>query len=92
MIIRILAEGQYDVPDSAVDSLQELDEALDAAVRSEDEARFRTALSALLARVREVGSPLPEDELDGSDAILPAEDASVEEIRVLLLDDGVIPG
>ncbi len=92
MIIRILAEGQYDVPEEAVDSLQKLDEALEAAVDSGDDERFRSALSALLSRVREAGSPLPEDELDGSDAFLPGEDASVAEVRALLLDDGVIPG
>ena len=92
MIIRILSEGQYDVPEQAVESLQELDRALEQAVNSDDESRFRTALAALLSRIRESGSRLPDDELDSSDAILPSEDAHVDEVRALLLDDGVIPG
>lgn len=92
MIIRILNEGQYDVPEQAVTSLQELDRALEQAVNSNDEDRFRSALAALLSRIRESGSPLPDDELDSSEAILPGEDAHVDEVRALLLPDGVIPG
>ena len=57
MIVRILGEGQLEVPESAVSELNELDGALEAAVEHNDEAAFRPALAALLARVREVGSP-----------------------------------
>lgn len=92
MIIRILGEGQYDVPEAEVAGLQELDEQLEQALGSDDDARFRTALAALLDRVRTAGSPLPDAELDASDAILPDEDAHIEEVRALLLQDGVIPG
>ena len=92
MIIRILNEGQYSVPEEAVDELQQLDEALERALDSGDEARFRGALRALLDSVRRAGTRLPDSELDSSDAILPDEDARVEEVRALLLEDGVIPG
>lgn len=92
MIIRIMGEGQYDVADGDVVDLQELDVALEKAVDGNDDGDFRRALNSLLDRVREVGRPLPDDELDASDAILPSEDAHVDEVRALLLGDGVIPG
>ena len=92
MIIRIMGEGQWRMPDEAMPGLQELDEKLESAVEGGDEATFRSALVALLDRVRSAGSPLPDEELDASDAILPGPDASVAEVRALLLEDGVIPG
>ena len=92
MIIRILNDGQYSIPEDAVTGLQELDEALEQAVNGDDDESFRTALSALLERVRKAGSRVPDGELDSSDAILPDEDAHVDEVRALLLEDGVIPG
>ncbi len=92
MILRILGEGQFEVPEQALPHLQELDTALAAAVDGADETRFRGALTELLTYVRQNGSALPEDGLDTSDAILPGEDAAVAEVRALLLDDGVVPG
>lgn len=92
MIIRILGEGQYEIPADQVDGLQRCDEALEKAVDGDDEQQFRSALTTLLARIREVGTCVPDEELDTSDAILPSDDATVEEVRALLLDDGVIPG
>lgn len=92
MIIRILGEGQYDVADAAIDRLNELDAAVEAAVESSDEAAFATALSALLDGVRTVGVPHPVDSLDESDLILPASDATIADVRDLLSGDGLIPG
>jgi hypothetical protein len=92
MIIRILTEGQLDVPDSEIDGLNALDEKLEAAIEANDEAAFRDALTALLARVREVGKEVPADELVQSDLLLPYSDASLDEVRDLLSGDGLIPG
>ena len=92
MIIRILNDGQYSLSDDAMAGLQELDDELEQAVNSDDDGRFRAALRALLERVRTAGTRLPDAELDSSDAILPDEDAHVDEVRALLLEDGVIPG
>ena len=91
MIIRIMGEGQYDIADTDVPGLQRYDEELEAALDA-DETAFRSALWALLARVREAGTLVPDEELDASDAILPPDDATADEVRALLLDDGVIPG
>ncbi len=92
MIVRILTEGQYDVPDSEIDELNILDEKLEAAVDSEDAEAFTTALHALLERVRSVGTEVPSDELVESTLLLPYSDATLDEVRDLLSEDGLIPG
>ena len=92
MIIRILGEGQYDVADHALDRLNELDATLEAAVETGDEAAFSSALVELLEGVRTVGVAHPADSLDESDLILPPADATIEQVRQMLNDDGLIPG
>jgi hypothetical protein len=92
VIIRILGEGQFDVSDDAVDRLNELDAALEAAIDADDAAAFAPALTALLDGVRTVGVPHEVDDLVESDLILPPSDASMDEVREMLADDGLIPG
>ncbi|QNN53200.1 PspA-associated protein PspAA [Nocardioides mesophilus] len=92
MIIRILGEGQREIADSELDGLNALDEKLENAVESGDEATFTEALAALLTAVRSAGSPLADDSLEDSDLILPPSDATLDEVRALLSDDGLIPG
>ncbi len=92
MIVRILGEGQYDVPDDRVDALNELDATVESAVEAGDEAAFASALGALLSGVRAASQPHDEGTLDASDLILPPADSSLEEVRDLLSGDGLIPG
>ena len=92
MIIRILGEGQLDVDDALAPELNELDARLEAAVNSVDEAAFRPVLAEMLDRVRSVGTPVPADTLEPSDVILPYSDASMDDVRGLLAEDGLIPG
>ena len=92
MIVRILGEGQLRVDDAAVSELNELDAKVEAAVDVGDEAGFAAALSALLSRVRALGTPLEADSLQPSELILPQEDATMDDVRRLLTDDGLIPG
>jgi hypothetical protein len=92
MIVRILGEGQFEVADSEIDALNELDSPVEAAVESGDTEAFTAALTALLDGVRRAGSPLAADSLEDSDLILPPSDASIDEVRELLSDDGLIPG
>jgi hypothetical protein len=92
MIVRILGEGQLEVPAAAVDELGRLDAALESAVERSDEAGFRSALAALLTRVREVGVPGKPDDLRPSELIIPQPDATMDEVRKLLTDEGLIPG
>lgn len=92
MIVRILGEGQLEVPDAELDALNQLDSAVEDAVNEGDEGAFSAALGALLEGVRSVGTALPDDSLEDSDLILPPADATIEEVRDLLSDDGLIPG
>jgi hypothetical protein len=92
MIVRILGEGQYDVSDAALDRLNALDAAVEAAIEVGDDAAFTTSLAALLDGVRSAGVPRDADTLDESDLILPPADASIAEVKDLLGDDGLIPG
>jgi hypothetical protein len=92
MIVRVLGEGQLEVGDDVLDHLNTLDDAVEAAVESGDEAAFREALDGLLRAVREHGRPLPDDALVPSDAILPAPDVPLAQVRDLLGDEGLIPG
>jgi hypothetical protein len=94
MIVRILGEGQYVLDDTHSDVLNALDTGLEEAVESDDDTRFRAALSDLLAKVRALGTPLAADSLQESDAILPDEEAHVDEVRAMLADSakGLIPG
>jgi hypothetical protein len=92
VIVRILGEGQLVIEDSALSELNGLDAKLEAAVEADDEAAFSAALGALLGRVREIGTPADLDALEPSALILPQADATMEDVRKLLADDGLIPG
>ena len=92
MIIRILGEGQLRVDDSATDELNVLDAALERAVNAGDEQAERAALTALLDRVRSLGTPLAEDAIEPSDLILPYADAGLADVRGMMAGEGLIPG
>lgn len=91
MIIRILGEGQFQCDDAATAELQTLDADVETAVKHNDQGALTAALAALLARARQ-GTPLPPDSLEPSDVIIPYEDATVDEVRKLMTDEGLIPG
>ena len=92
MIVRIMGEGQVRLADSHLTELNKLDDVLLTEVQNGDGPAFRQTLQALLAKVRELGEPLPDDSLEPSELILPAEEATLEEVRDMLSDDGLIPG
>ncbi|HUY45262.1 MAG TPA: hypothetical protein VMV92_06005 [Streptosporangiaceae bacterium] len=92
MIVRILGEGQLSVDDSASAELNDLDAKLEAAVNAGDDAAFRPVLAQLLSRIRALGTPVPADSLESSDVILPYSEASMDDVRGLLSDEGLIPG
>jgi hypothetical protein len=92
VIVRILGEGQLEVPDAELDGLNTLDDAVQEAVDADSEEAFTSSLAELLARVREVGRPLPDEEIVPSELVLPSADATLAEVRALLGDEGLIPG
>jgi hypothetical protein len=92
LIVRIMGEGQVRLADSHLTELNKLDDVLLQEMENGDGPGFRRTLEALLAKVRELGEPLPDDSLEPSELILPSQDATLEEVRDLLRDDGLIPG
>lgn len=92
MIVRIMGEGQLDIADDRLSALAPLDDEVEAAVEADDEPAFRLALVALLDRVREIGTAVPDDVFVPSELVLPAADANVEDVRDLFREGGLIPG
>ena len=92
MIVRISTEGQYELQESDVEGLNELDNRAVAACDSKDEEQFRSVFNELLDFVRNNGSPVPEDRLEPSDVILPPPDVSLEEAKAEFSGEGLIPG
>ncbi|MEU8249453.1 hypothetical protein [Nonomuraea sp. NPDC048916] len=92
MIVRIMGEGQVEISADDIGVLNELDSELETAIETDDEEVFRDKLHALLDKVRHVGKALPDDSLEPSELILPPADASIEEVREMLGDQGLIPG
>jgi hypothetical protein len=92
MIVRISNEGQYDVPDDLTDDLNRLDNEAVSACEASDEAGFRAVFNRLLDYVRAKGTLVADDELFGSDIILPPPDVSLAEARTEFQGEGLIPG
>jgi hypothetical protein len=91
MIVRIMSEAQFRLDDAEHTHLNELDDAVVASVDAKDEAGYGTALAALLAFVRDNGTQLGDDDLEGSDFILPPGDTSFAEASEQFTGDGLIP-
>jgi hypothetical protein len=92
MIVRILEEGQYEVPDDRLDALNALDQRVMDAIDREESGSFQEALAQLLAGVRESGSAVPDDFLGASDLVLPGDGSSLDDVKGMLTDEGLIPG
>ncbi|HET7170101.1 MAG TPA: hypothetical protein VFI18_00535 [Gaiellales bacterium] len=91
-VVRILESGQFRLDDAEVSRLNELDNAVAAAVAAGDDAGFESAFGALIAHVREQGSAVPDGEIVTSDHVLPAENTTLEEAREAFSGEGAIPG
>jgi len=91
MIVRIATEGQYRLADEVIERVNALDNEAVAAVEAGDQARFAELFAQIIALIRAEGAPLPEDELHGSDVIVPPPDTSFEEAKHEFTGDGLIP-
>jgi hypothetical protein len=91
VIVRIASEGQFKMPADQVDRLNELDNAAVAAVEAGDEAQFHDLWGQMLELVRSAGQPVDEDELVGSDVILPPADTTFQEAAAEFTGEGLIP-
>jgi hypothetical protein len=91
VIVRISNEDQYRIDDARHAHLNELDDAVVAAVEGDDEDAFHAAFEELLAFVRDQGEALGDDELEASDVILPPADTSFVEAGEEFTGEGRIP-
>jgi hypothetical protein len=91
MIVRISGEDQYRLADSDSAELNELDNAVVNACEGGDEQGYSDTFAALLNYVRTKGERVGDDELEGSDLILPPPDLSFEEAGKEFTGEGLIP-
>ena len=91
MIVRIMGEGQFDVADVELETLQKYDDEVEAAVEAGDADHVHQALEALRGYIFDHAQPVADDYLGGSDIVIPYPDAEIEDIRRLLTGDGLIP-
>jgi hypothetical protein len=91
VIVRVAGDGQFRIPDQDQERLNELDNAVVAAVEAGDESRFQELWAEMLALVESDGNELDDDELTGSDIILPPRDISIEEASTEFTGEGLIP-
>ncbi len=92
MIVRILTEGQFNLPGAFIDDLNELDNKLVEVVEQEDQELFEKQLKEMLDLVREKGTPVPLDEIVESDLVLPEPDITLVEAEELFVGEGLLPG
>ena len=90
MIVRIANEGQYELDDGHHARLDELDDAVVAAVDAGDEDGFHSAFEEMLSFVRS-GTALSDDDLHPSEFILPPADLSFVEAGEEFTGEGLIP-
>ena len=91
MIVRISGEGQFRLPDSDAERLNELDNRAVAAAEQGDETGFQELWNQMLALVETDGETVPDDELVESDVILPPRDVTFAEAQGEFTGDGLIP-
>jgi hypothetical protein len=91
VIVRIASEGQFKMPEEAVNRLNELDNQAVAAVEAGDEGQFHDLWGKMLELVRSEGQPVDDDELVGSDVILPPADTTFQEAAAEFTGEGLIP-
>jgi hypothetical protein len=87
MIVRILGEGRYEVPEADMPAIEQLDAQLTEAVDSDDEAAFDAALSDLVGQIRHTGIHLAPDDLRTSGLVVPHSGSSLAEVKTLLSEE-----
>lgn len=86
-----MGEGQYRLPETVQERVNELDNAVVAAVDQDDEDRFHAAFEEMLDVIRTEGEHLGDDELETSDVIVPPADTSMAEAAADFSGEGLIP-
>ena len=91
MIVRILTEGQYNLPGAYIDQLNDIDNKIVDVVEQENDAEFQRLLKEMLDLVRNKGTEVAMDELVESDIVLPEPDITLVEAEELFTGEGIVP-
>ncbi|HUY23121.1 MAG TPA: hypothetical protein VMV22_12370 [Acidimicrobiales bacterium] len=84
MIVRILGEARYDVPEADLPAIEQLDAQLVDALERGDEAEFSGTLADLIGQVRHTGTLVAADDVRTSELVVPHEGSTLAEVRDLL--------
>jgi hypothetical protein len=87
VIVRILGEGRFDVPEADMPAIEQLDAQLTDALDRNDEAAFDSSLADLVTEVRHTGTLLPADDLQTSGLVVPHEGSTLAEVKGLLAEE-----
>jgi hypothetical protein len=90
VIVRISGEGQYELDDSGVRKLDELDTALTDALNAGDEQTFHQLLRSTIDFIRQTGTEVPHDTVVPSEVIVPPDDTTMEEAKKFFTDEGLM--
>ena len=91
MIVRIATEDQFEIPGDRYEELNDLDNAVVAAVEARDEEAYAKAFAQLIDFIRTNGNELGDDDLRESEVIVPPSDTSLEEAAADFTGEGLIP-
>jgi hypothetical protein len=87
MIVRILGEGRFNVPEGDMPAVEQLDAQLTDALDRADDVAFDSALNDLVNQVRHTGTLLPADDLQTSGLVVPHPGSSLSEVKELLAQE-----
>jgi hypothetical protein len=86
-----MGEGQYRVDEATLTELNRLDEQVASAAEGKNQDDVSRLLREMGTVVRERGERLADADLSPSDAIVPPDDLSLDEVKELLEGEGLIP-
>jgi len=87
VIVRILGEGRYEIPDADLPAVEEIDSVLVDAIDRNDDASFSAALADLIGQVRHTGKPVTHEDTRTSEMVVPHEGSTLTEVKNLLAEE-----
>jgi hypothetical protein len=91
VIVRIMTEDQYEVSQEDYERINDLDNAVVAAVDADDEEAYAKTFAELIDFVRTHGTKLEDDALAESDVLIPPSDTTIDEAGDHFTGEGIIP-
>lgn len=92
MIIRIMGQGQFQVPSSLFDDLNKIDNKIVEYVQKGNEKGYKKGLADMIELIHREGKKVSDKELFESDSIVPPADMTLEEARQVFKGSGIFKG